>query len=432
MKKLLSLVLAAMMLLSFAAVASADTGTIPLYADELNLPAVKTVPTIYTETREDAYGQKTTTLWSSMVLDNAIVMMYDGNFANKPYALDLIDGTTASYVIKPNQKAAKRQVGITSSGSKGITYNWKVFKILDDFGYLYLGEYGTEDKLYDAAIKKYEPLGWDSDSIVVEPVYEDKADILNFYVNVNGKDVYVGYYDTANIEFTGKETPAQKQNMIKDAAEGVMEYLVQTEDYNPKALSWTQDPNLVKTERYHVFAHQFVKYANNNKTNGDDAYIVTVGNQISTHGRSGVCYSVMVQVDEDLFNTDMEFVSGFVTYKKNGNNKAWYAAEVVMNYSEASAVRTLKAVYLPDHFLSLQGYTVTIMANGTTYNLDYNPWGGLEKASASNAAGNYKNTSTPKKGGMPFDWTSTANWKYVRNFSLLSIAKLQKLFTRLY
>ena len=51
-----------------------------------------------------------------------------------------------------------------------------------------------------------------------------------------------------------------------------------------------------------------------------------------------------------------------------------------MNYSEASAVRSLTAEYLPTYNLGLQGYTVNIIANGTSYVLNYNPYGGFESA----------------------------------------------------
>ncbi len=410
MKKLLSLLLAAMMLLSFAAVASADTGTIPLYADELNLPALKAIPTVYTEHKEDAYGRGTTTLWSSMVLDSATVMVYDSSVHyNVPVALDLVDGTSATY----STTGLKRQVGITYSGGTA----WKTYDYTD-FGYVFVGDYASEDAMYGELYDEYINKGWDSNEIIIDPEYAEVSDVLNFYVNVEGKKQYVGYYDVMDL------TDAEK----KQTAENVIRYLVETENYNPDALSFKEESKSEATGWYSVYAKEDtgrLRYANWN--GGDDAYYLTVGNQTSLHGRSGKVYQVSVAVDEDLFNTDMGFVNGTVTYKKNGNNGAWYPAKVTMNYDDTSAVRSLSADYLPTYNLGLQGYTVTISANGTTYVLNYNAWGGFESADAYNGSGTYHST-----GARAFDWANKSNWKYVRNFSLLSLSKLKSLFTRLY
>ena len=410
MKKLLSLLLAAMMLLSFAAVASADTGTIPLYADELNLPAIKSIPTIYTEHKEDAYGRGTTTLWSSMVLDSATVMVYDSSVHyNVPVALDLVDGTSATY----STTGLKRQVGITYSGG----YAYTIPKIYEDMGYVSVGEYSSEDEMYGALIDEYVKKGWKDNEIHIDAQYEEVSDVLNFYVNVEGKKQYVGYYDVKDLSSDEK----------KQTAENVIRYLVETEGYNEKALSFKEESKSRATGEYHVYIQSGKQNVYRNWNGGDDAYYLTVGNQTSLHGRSGKVYQVSVAVDEDLFNTDMGFVNGTVTYKKNGNNGAWYPAKVTMNYDDTSAVRSLSADYLPTYNLGLQGYTVTISANGTTYVLNYNAWGGFESADAYNGSGTYHST-----GARAFDWANKSNWKYVRNFSLLSLSKLKSLFTRLY
>jgi hypothetical protein len=403
--------MAAMMLMSTAAVASADSGTIPLYADSLNAPALKSIPTVYTEHKEDKYGRGTTTLWSSMVLDSASVMVYDASkHYNVPVALDLVDGTSATY----STTGLKRQPGITYSGS------WKETKVIDpiELGLVNVGTYKSEDEMYKEVIKDYANKGWDSDDIVVEPEYVTTKEVLNFYVDVNGKDTYVGFYDV-----TGMKDDKERAT----AAQNVINYLVKDQQYNPDALSYTYVPTVEKTGEYTVYIPgetQTIKHA---YAGGDDCYYLTVGNQTSLHGRSGKVYEVKVAVDEDLFNTDLEFVNGTVTYKKNGNTGAWYIANATMNYSETSAVRALSANYLPTYDLKLQGYTVTINANGTTYRMDYNAYGGFETGSAYNAAGSFKT-----KAVTAFDWVNTASWKYVRNFSLLSIKKLNSLFTRKY
>ena len=415
MKKLLSVLLAAAMLLSLAAVASADTGTIPLYADQLNLPALQSIPTVYTEHKEDAYGRGSTTLWSSMVLDSAAVMVYDsGKGYNVPVALELIDGTSATY----STTGLKRQVGITYSGGTAYRTFKTYYPVLpDEFGYVSLGDYGSEDEMYKELYEECINKGWKSDEIFIDPDYVLVSDVLNFYVNVNGKKQYVGYYDMAGI--TAEERD--------ETAENVIRYLVETEGYNEKALSWEEDWDYQPNGYYTVYVKQpsGMRYLNWN--GGDDAYYLTVGNQTSLHGRNGKVYQVSVAVDEDLFNTDMEFVNGTVTYKKNQNNGAWYPAKVTMNYGDTSAVQSLSAEYLPTYDLALQGYTVKIIADGTSYVLNYNAWGGFESADAYNGSGSYHST-----GASAFDWASTASWKYVRNFSLQSIKKLKGMFTRLY
>ncbi len=427
MKKLLSLSMAAMMLLSTAAVASADSGTIPLYADSLNAPALKSIPTVYTEHKEDKYGRGSTTLWSSMVLDSAAVRVYDpAKHYNVPVALDLVDGTSATY----STTGMKRQPGIS------YVYSWTEKTTTDaiELGVIPVGEFPKTDKEYGELIKDYVEKGWDSDDIVVEAQMELDKEVLDFYVNVEGEDKYVGYYDVTDIAKDKKLTDAEKEAKIAAAAEAVKAYLVSKEQgYNPDALSYEPTTTYQSkkdaqgVDLYKVYIPATETSKKHYVGVGDDTYYLTVGNQTSVHGRSGKVYQVNVAVDEDLFNTDLEFVSGTVTYKKNGNTGAWYIANVAMNYSETSAVRSLSATYLPTYDLKLQGYTVTINANGTTYVMDYNAWGGFEKGDAYNAAGSYHTT-----GASAFDWANTASWKYVRNFSLLSVKKLNSLFTRKY
>ncbi len=427
MKKLLSLSMAAAMLLSSAAIAHADTGTIPLYADELNLPAIQTIPGMQTEHTEDDYGRGTTTVWLSMAVDSLQVSAYDANaHYNVLTDLDLVDGTSATY----STTGLKRQVGIQYSGGSTTdwttTYNFDEMKAIEEG--INVGEYASTDEMYEEVIAEYTAKGWVSDELLVIPQDPDKtSETLEFYVYVDGVEEaqYVGYYDVTDMTDDEKAT----------AAENVLYYLTEEENYNPDALYYIETAEYDDIELYDVYV---VPSSTSNSYWYVDgpAYYAKVGNQTTLHDRWGKVVQVNVAVDEDLFNTDMEFVDGTVTYKKNGTTGAWYAATVTMNYSDKSAVRTLKAQYLPTYNLGLQGYSVTINANGTSYVLDYNPYGGFEKADAYNAAGVYKNSSTKPNGSKPFDWvktdTGTPTWKYVRNFSLLSLSKLKSLFTRLY
>jgi hypothetical protein len=413
MKKVLSVLMSAALLVSAAAVAHADEATIPMYVDGLDIPALQEVPTLYTEFNAD---KETTTLWSSMPVDGINVNAYvNGGGYNQQVALQLDEtGTTATY----SNRGMKRQVGIWWAGSgswdNGMT-NLTWWKAV-----------GTMDKnaAIEKVLKDYAEKGWSEADLVVEQITEVTSDMYKFYVDVNGVKTYVGFYnyDAKADEATNK---ANAQNVIN--------YLV-SEGYNPDALSYErvteEKPTTAWWEdekgQWHDNGTVYKVFVKNEpgywySCSGDDAYYVKAGSQTSVHGRDGSCHMVYAWTQDDLFNSDMKCTGTTVTWAKNGTTHAWYPAEISANY-ENSFVTNITAKYLPDVDNSLQGYTVKYSDKGVVYSVDYNPYGGMETAKAWDLNGaEFKAAGS----STSFDWVNTATFKFMRNFSLLPLKDLK-------
>ena len=417
MKKILSVLMSAALLVSAAAVAHADEATIPLYVDGLDIPALQEVPQIATEFNA---GKETTTLWSNMKVDGINVNAYvNGGGYNQQVALQLDEsGTSATY----SNRGMKRQVGIwwTSTGT------WE-----NDPTYLAWRFVGTMDKnaAIEQILKELHDKGWSESDLLVKQNMNEKptSDIFNFYVDVEGEMTYVGFYDVTAItnDEALKDKDEEKQKRYNEAIDGVLAYL-KDQGYNLDAVSYERNtvydpevPDWAEGTTYNVYLKQEPGHWYD--CGGDEAYYVKVGTQTSMHGRDGTCHNVYAWTPEDLFNSDMKCTGTTVTWAKVKGTGAWYPAAISANY-ENSFVTNVTATYLADVNGSLQGYTVTYSDKGVVYTVDYNRYGGMETAKAVDLNGTEFKAAGSSTG---FDWVNTATSKFLRNFSLLPLKELK-------
>ena len=406
MKKLLASVLAVLMLLSVAAVATAAEATIPLYVSDLDIPELQPLPTIYTKFDDE---NETTTLWSSLKLDWVNVNAYvNGGGYNQQVALQLDEGgTSATY----SNRGMKRQVGVWWTGGDG-QYSHDMLKWWHSVGTM------SETEALKQIAAEYSEKGYSSTDIGIEQVTEVDTDMYKFYVNVNGKDKYVGYYDYDR---------AASDELNEQNAKNVLNYLVETEGYNADALSYKRETTYKpvtfdgQTYFYNVYLKPDTFTWWWRGVSGDDAYYVGIGTQTSVHGRDGNCHIVYAWGPNDLFNSDMECDGTTVTWQKNGNNGAWYPATVSANYKN-NFVTNITAHYSANVDQSLEGYTITYNDKGVVYTVDYNPYGTMEVAKAVDLNGvEFKSAGS----STSFDWVNTATSKFMRNFSLLPLSDLK-------
>ena len=372
--------LLAILLAAVCVSAAAERAVIPDTMAGFEFDRIRQVPVLYTKHSESTMS---TFVSSDMVLDRVSVNM---DRVYTPVSLDE-GGRTFTY----STAGLKRQVGVWWSGTRPADAS---------LGWLDAAQWpGERDALVYAErnYPQYAEYGYRADpgtgwSVEIVGIADDGSETV----------IDPGY-QVSRAEYDG----------VEEMLDALMERFF--EDYpSYAALSFgIVDDSVPGWDLYAVGAENVYSFS------GDDAYMVTVGNQTSIHGRDGVAHTVYARTDRDLFDTDMECSGTTLTWKKNGNTGVWYVDTVESTY-ENSFTAKISAHYLHDRGTSLVSYDITFINEGITYTVHYAPNGKQLRASADAPFGFFITAGSSTE----WEWVNTATLAFETEGRLLPLREL--------
>ncbi len=360
--------------------AAAERAVIPDTMAGFEFDRIRQVPVLYTKHSESAMS---TFVSSDMVLDRVSVNM---DRVYIPVPLDE-GGRTFTY----STAGLKRQVGVW----------WSAMRPADArLSWLDAADWPEEDDVLTYAERnfpQYAEYGY-----LAAPGTGWSVEILG--ISEDGTETVI------DPEYTVSRAEYEGQTEMLDA---LMErFAGEYPSYAALAFTVTDD-SLEGWDLYAVGADSVYTFA------GDDAYMVTVGNQTSVHGRDGAAHTVYARTDRDLFDTDMECGGTTLTWKKNGNTGVWYVDTVEATY-ENSFTAKIAAHYLHDQGTSLVSYDITFINEGVTYTVHYAPNGKQLRATADAPFGFFVTAGS----SCEWEWVNAATCTFETEGRLLPLREL--------
>ena len=372
--------LLAILLAALCVSAAAERAVIPDTMAGFEFDRIRQVPVLYTKHSESTMS---TFVSSDMTLDRVSVNM-DRVYVPVPLNQD---GRTFTY----STSGLKRQVGVWWSGRRPadahlswlIADEWPEERdalIYAERNYPQYAQYGYRAEA---------GLGW---SVEIRGISDDGEETV----------IEPGYL-VSQAEYDGQA----------EMLDALMERFAEEYPfYAALAFTVTED-SLEGWDLYAVGADSEYFFS------GDDAYMVTVGNQTSIHGRDGTAHTVYARTDRDLFETDMECSGTTLTWKKNGNTGVWYVDTVESTY-ENSFTAKIAAHYLHDQGTSLVSYDITFINEGITYTVHYAPNGKQLRATADAPFGFFVTAGS----SCEWEWVNAATCTFETEGRLLPLREL--------
>ena len=329
MKKTAALLLALMMLLPLFAVSSADAlFDVPSLPKCKVVPMPSKIPTIKVSHNEmtNVYTVEAseTPLWACANL------WYGGSGHVDSITFN---GKTATF------KGTKAQIGLWWIGgpynaSEGVDLSYWLQKGEEE------GQFADE-----AAVEAYaEETYPDYDSYIITELYRWSVNVNEFDEDGNWVG-YIGGQYWIEPEQYGGDQEAFKEAVLAEFAEQYPEKILQCTDFEEFLAAWKLQG--VREGTYMAYS-------------GDDAILIGYPGMMVWYSRGGVPTQVFVDVTEDPFRTDKEFVSGSVKYENNGH---WYISNITANYNNDPVAKV--EVDYPD---TMNGnwlrYTLTLSSGG--------------------------------------------------------------------